>query len=70
MDWRCVSSGRVPALSALSPEFKPQSHTKKERREGGREGRRKEGRKAGKCSSNAFWFKLPCTGVYSPSNGL
>jgi hypothetical protein len=24
MDWRCGSSGRVPALQVQSPEFKPQ----------------------------------------------
>jgi hypothetical protein len=28
MDWKCDSSGRA-ALQAWSPEFKPQSHLKK-----------------------------------------
>jgi hypothetical protein len=31
MNWRCESSGRVPALQAQSPEFKPHSHRKRER---------------------------------------
>jgi hypothetical protein len=30
MDWRCGSSGGVPALQAQSPEFKLQSHQEKE----------------------------------------
>jgi hypothetical protein len=29
MNWRCVSSGRVPASQVQSPEFKPQSYKKK-----------------------------------------
>jgi hypothetical protein len=29
MDWRCGSSGRVPALQAQSPEFKPKNFFKK-----------------------------------------
>jgi hypothetical protein len=32
MDWRCGSSSRVPALQALSPEFKLQSHKKKKKK--------------------------------------
>jgi hypothetical protein len=32
MDWRSRSSGRVPALRAQSPKFKPQSHKKKKKR--------------------------------------
>jgi hypothetical protein len=32
MDWRCGSSGRVPALQVLNPKFKPQSyHLKKKK---------------------------------------
>jgi hypothetical protein len=29
MDWRCVSSHRVPTLQTQSPEFKSQTHKKK-----------------------------------------
>jgi hypothetical protein len=29
MNWRCGSSGRVPALQAQNPEFKPESPKKK-----------------------------------------
>jgi hypothetical protein len=31
MDWRCGSSGGMPALEVQSPEFKPQSHQKKKK---------------------------------------
>jgi hypothetical protein len=49
-DWRCGSSHRAPALQVQNPEFKPQSHRKKEGRKEGREGGKdgkKEGTKAG-----------------------
>jgi hypothetical protein len=39
MDWRCSSSGRVPALQALNPKFKPYYCQKKRKR------RKKERRK-------------------------
>jgi hypothetical protein len=32
-NWKCGSSGRMPALQAQSPEFKPQSHKRKKRRQ-------------------------------------
>jgi hypothetical protein len=31
LNWRCGSSGRVPALQVQNPEFEPQSQTKKEK---------------------------------------
>jgi hypothetical protein len=34
MNWRCGSSGRVPALQEQNLEFKPQSGRKKGRKEG------------------------------------
>jgi hypothetical protein len=37
--WRCGSSHRMPTLQAQSPEFKPQSHQKKERKEGRKKNR-------------------------------
>jgi hypothetical protein len=33
MDWRHGSSSRAPALQALRPKFKPQSHKKKKRQD-------------------------------------
>jgi hypothetical protein len=49
MDWRCGSSGRVPALQALRSEFKPQSQKGGKGREGkGKEGKEREGRWEGK----------------------
>jgi hypothetical protein len=33
MNWRCGSSNRVPALQVQSPDFKPQSHQKKKKKE-------------------------------------
>jgi hypothetical protein len=33
MDWRHGSSSRAPALKALRPTFKPQSHKKKKKRQ-------------------------------------
>jgi hypothetical protein len=32
MNWRCGSSGGAPSLQVQSPEFKPQSHVKKEKK--------------------------------------
>jgi hypothetical protein len=32
MHWRFVSSNRVPALQAQSPEFKPESHPPKKKK--------------------------------------
>jgi hypothetical protein len=40
MDWRCGSSRIAPALQALNPDFKPQSHQKKKKR--GEERKRKK----------------------------
>jgi hypothetical protein len=37
MNWRCGSSGRVPALQVQSPECKLQSHSKKKKKEWKRE---------------------------------
>jgi hypothetical protein len=34
MDWRSDSSGKEPALQALSPEFKAQSHQKRKEKLG------------------------------------
>jgi hypothetical protein len=33
MNWKCGSSSRVPALQVQNPEFKPQSHQKKRKKE-------------------------------------
>jgi hypothetical protein len=38
-DWKCGSSGRVPALQMRSPEFKPHYQKKKEKK---RKKRKKE----------------------------
>jgi hypothetical protein len=50
MDWRCVSSGRMPTLQVLSPEFNSQPHKTKKQRKKERE-RQRERKKERKKST-------------------